>query len=59
MHQILCAWLRFWNNLFKRDAESLMIGSPNNLTKFGSNKTKGPKRDSQNRLMSSKPEGEA
>ena len=50
----MCA---FWNNLFNGYAESLIIGEPNNLTHFGNNKTKGPKRDSQNRLMSSKPEG--
>ena len=35
----------FWNNLQNRK-----IGKPNNLTVFASNKTKGPKQDSQNQL---------
>jgi len=41
---------RFWY------AQSRKIGKPNNLN-FGSNKTKGPKQDSQNRLRSPMPEG--
>ena len=38
---------RFWNNLHQVRSN----GKPNNLN-FGSNKTKGPKQDSQNQLRS-------
>ena len=33
-------------------AQNRKIGKPNNLKVFGSNKTKGPKQDRQNQLMS-------
>ena len=39
------------------DAKYRNIGKPNNLKVFGSNKTKGPKQDSQNRFMLLMPEG--
>jgi len=38
-------------------AQDQKIGKTNNVQVFGSNKTKGPKQDSQNRLSSSMPEG--
>ena len=48
LHQI-----RFWSNLHQ--AQNRKIGKPNNLKVFGSNKTKGPKQDSQNQLKSHMP----
>ena len=33
-------------------AQNRKIGKPNNLKVFGSNKTKGPRDDSQNRMRS-------
>jgi len=42
---------RFWN------AQNRQIGKPNNIKAFGSNKTKGPKQDSQNWQRSSMPTG--
>jgi hypothetical protein len=40
-----------------RNAQDHKIGKPNNFKVFVSNKTKGHKQDSQNRLRSYKPEG--
>ena len=47
---------RFWNNL-DQVRSNRKIGKTNNLKVFGSNKTKGHKQDSQNRLWSPMPEG--
>jgi hypothetical protein len=48
---------RFWNNLQQVRSIYRYIGTPNNLKVCGSNNTKGPKRDSQNRLRSPMPDG--
>ena len=42
----------FWNNLHQVRTLSRKIGKPNNSKIFGSNKTKGAKQGSQNRLRS-------
>ena len=48
--------MKFYGITIIRYAQNREIGKPNNLN-FWSNKTKGPKQDSQNWVMSSMPEG--